>query len=1048
MHLTGNEKKLLILGMVFTTILFGMKFAFPWLGSVTGYAVYEQRESGWEFESPSDYFYDSGLIEIENGEAKLKLQTTTTAITDTVNLELNYGTLEGISITNLNPPEYEAELLEEGDEYYVQGNKEIEEIPVALRELLWVKTDNGDKNKEINVSFNVDRAVTVFVGYDKRQAAPYWLSQWNYWGEGIKTTVGGGTPFSIYYKNFEEGTVLLGSNNRSQAMYVILINATVYESSREMLSQPYSHSEKISRIEWDAETPSGTSVKARLKEAASEEELEDALWSDYYGESGSAIDGQTSIGFVKYEAVIETTDSSKTPVMRSVTLTFEEERYPYSATIETPDVIIDKVSNWGNLVAAEELNGQSISYEYSTDSGSTWNALSGGMLSAASTSGGRIRIRAEMASDGAQTPSLGSIALNYTYISCEELWEEHYAACNASDTRLKYYSDANSCGTNDGLPEDNGTAESCDYCTPQFVNSNGSCTTGNTRSINYYYTNACCSDTGLASDCTIPGNATAACDYCLPSWSCSQYGECRSNGIKNCLAVTDSEGCYEKTKLSPDNYTGGLSEFDAECSYDSEPPRISGITVSPNVVNPGDLVTITASVADDSNLTALATLRNERKIRIADEIMLPASGSFRAVVNTSLLIAGTYRIDISANDTNGNTAAIGDAKLFAVTGKSAIVRKLELSNLTASINKTNPSTNATDVFLELSGKSIGGGEISVTTYNTDIRNTTKPAKEAGRYVDIVADGALQQNITNTTLRIYYADEQISAANINEISIRIHFYNETSGNWEPLNTTLHTEQNYAEAVIYHYSTYGIFGEENPQVLPQYNATNVTTNATTNVAINVTTNGSTVYNGSEVVSGEATAQAAESGGTAKSTNASPINVSKQSSAEMIKDKEDTCIYSMAVEIKETLNLAKMTAVGGKITNTGTCDIDSLELKLTGKASELIGVTPSSIGYMKAGSTASFNLTKSPQNIAPFQGLAVAEPQNEATRYTGALHLEGISGNVVALTDDIELTLELNGIKGKSAGAKARILALTALIAASAVFAILRKKRFAKL
>lgn len=1059
MHLTGNEKKLLILGMLFTAILFGMKFAFPWLGGITGYVVYEQKANGWNFENSGDYTYDSGLIEVADGEARLKLQATTTSTTDAINLNLGSGALGSVSITNPNPSEYETAMLEEGDEYYVEGNKEIEEIPDALEGLLWVKTKDSDKNKEINVSFDTDRALTVFVGYDKRETVPYWLSQWSYWGQGIETTVGAGTPFNIYYKNFEKGSVLLGSNNKSKSMYVILVNATVYENSREIVSQPYSYNGKISRIEWDAETPSGTSVKVRLKEAASEEEIDDALWSDYYAESGSSVNGELSSGFAQYEAFLETTDNSKTPVLRSVTLTFEEEAYPNSARIETPDMMIDKVSNWGNLVAAEELNGQSISYEYSTDSGSAWNALSGGMLSAASTASGRIRIRAEMASDGTQTPSLSSVTLNYTYISCEESWEQHYTACNASDKRVKYYSDANSCGTNGGLPEDNGTAESCNYCTPQWVNANSSCTASDTRSVNYYYTNSCCSDTGIASDCTITENATAACDYCSPSWNCSRYGECRSNGIKNCLAVTDIDSCYEKTKLSSDNYTGSLSVFDAGCSYDSEPPIISGITVLPNAVSPGDSVTITASITEGSNLTASVTLRNEKKNKVADEIMLPVNGSFRAVINTSLLAAGTYRIDVSANDTNGNKATIGDAKLFAVTEKSAVVRKLELSSVTTSINKTNPATNAIDVLIEIAGKS-SSGEISVATYENATLNATKPAKEVGRYVDIVADGKLEQNITNTTLRIYYTDEQLTAANINETSLKIYFYNETAVAWERLITTANLEQNYAAAVIYHYSTYGIFGEENSQVLPQNNATNsttnittnvtanVTTNITTNATINVTTNGSTAYNGSEAVSGETDAQAAESSGTAESTRSPSINVSKQPSAEPIKDKENKCIYSMAVEIKETLNLAKMTVVGGKITNTGTCDIDSLELKLTGKASELIGVTPSSIGHMKAGSTASFNLTKSAQNIAPFQGLVVAEPQNGVTTYTGALHFDGMSGNVVAVTEDIELTLELNGIKGKSAGAKARILAGIALAAASAAFAILRKKRFAKL
>ncbi len=1029
MRLTGKERKLLVLGVIFTAILFGMKFSFPWLGGVTGYAVYEQTTNSWDFESPSDYSYNPDLIEVSGGEARLRLQTTSTTATDALNLKLDSGTPGGVSITSLNPSDYETGMLEEDDKYYTEGSKKIKEIPEALEGLLWIKTDDSDKDKEINVSFAADRAVRVFVGHDKRGEAPYWLSRWTYWGEGIETTVEKGTPFKIYYKDFEEGIIILGSNNGSKAMYAILVNATVYESSKELVSQPYGYSGEITKIAWDAEMPEGTSVKLRIREAATEDEIEDATWSNYYTESSSEIDGQAINGFVQYETLLETTDTSKTPFLRSVTLTFEEDSYPPSAKIETGDLTAE-ASSWGNLAVSESLNGQSISYEYSTDSGSIWTEVISGDLSSASIESGRIRVRADMASDGLQTPSLDGVTINYTYISCEESWEQHYTDCDASNTRIKYYADANSCGTGDGSPEDNGTAESCNYCTPQWENVNSSCTASDTQSVDYYYTNICCSETGLASDCTIPSNSTVACDYCTPSISCSGYGECQSDGMKSCLSLADGNGCYATTGLISDIYSESLSEFAAECSYDSEPPVISGITVSPNAVSPGDSVTVTASITDDSSLTASVTLRNEQKNTVSGKTMSFANGSFSAVMNTSLLTAGTYRAGVSANDTNGNTAAILDAKLFTVTKESSLVKKLELSGVTTSINKTNPATNATDVFIEMAGKS-SSGEVSVTTYETDVTNATKPAKEAGRYVDIVADSALQQNITNTTLRIYYSDEQISAANIIENSIRIHFYNETSGAWEALNTTLHPEQNYAEAVIYHYSTYGIFGDENQQASPSSPAPSGGTGGY----------GGSGGGGRGTITHAKTETAEEA---AKEAETMPQKTGPTES--QAPPKKETCSYYVAFELPETLNLASMTTVTGKATNTGTCDIESLQLKLTGKASELIGVKPSSIGHLNAGSTSTFNLTKLPQNIAPFQGLVVAEHQNGVTTYTGALQFEAISGNAVAMSDEIAITIELNGSKQDKGLSRWWIPAMAAVLAAavSVAFLIRRKKR----
>jgi hypothetical protein len=53
--------------------------------------------------------------------------------------------------------------------------------------------------------------------------------------------------------------------------------------------------------------------------------------------------------------------------------------------------------------------------------------------------------------------------------------------------------------------------------------------------------------------------------------------------------------------------------------------------------------------------------------------------------------------------------------------------------------------------------------------------------------------------------------------LEEDSLKIYFYNETTSTWEALNSIINKEENYVEVKLTHFSTYGIFGDE-PTPLP--------------------------------------------------------------------------------------------------------------------------------------------------------------------------------------------------------------------------------------
>ncbi len=98
---------------------------------------------------------------------------------------------------------------------------------------------------------------------------------------------------------------------------------------------------------------------------------------------------------------------------------------------------------------------------------------------------------------------------------CMENWNVYYTDCNISDARIKYYLDGNNCGTFSYLPADNGTIESCDYCSPTWkcTSYDNSCSDLITSPDVIYCLSVeatnyatCCNVTGLPSDCDYTGD--------------------------------------------------------------------------------------------------------------------------------------------------------------------------------------------------------------------------------------------------------------------------------------------------------------------------------------------------------------------------------------------------------------------------------------------------------------------------------------------------------------------------------------------------------------
>jgi len=201
----------------------------------------------------------------------------------------------------------------------------------------------------------------------------------------------------------------------------------------------------------------------------------------------------------------------------TVTMTNSTTSYPTSAKIETNDLTINYIDSFDSFSYNQVLNGNSVAYYYSVDSGSTWADISG--LSGANTTNRKIRFKANLSSDLVSTPVISDMQLRYTTLTCIESWTESYEECLIDDTKLKYYNDTNNCGTTIELPADNGT--------------------------------------------------TASCDYCSPSWSCLSYGSCTTSNVMTCAEMDDANDCYEITSLEADNDPTTYEDYTTSCNYNN-----------------------------------------------------------------------------------------------------------------------------------------------------------------------------------------------------------------------------------------------------------------------------------------------------------------------------------------------------------------------------------------------------------------------------------------------------------------------------------------------
>lgn len=122
--------------------------------------------------------------------------------------------------TAVAPTNHKQNMLEAGNETYIDATFTLTSVPAALANGIWIQTANAapetTDSSATYIDFTVDRPVTVYVAYDAGATSrPDWLTLPNGWADSgldVSTTDPLSPTLHVYSRSFAAGSVSLGGN--------------------------------------------------------------------------------------------------------------------------------------------------------------------------------------------------------------------------------------------------------------------------------------------------------------------------------------------------------------------------------------------------------------------------------------------------------------------------------------------------------------------------------------------------------------------------------------------------------------------------------------------------------------------------------------------------------------------------------------------------------------------------------------------------------------------------------------------------------------------
>ncbi|MBI2173350.1 MAG: hypothetical protein HYT73_04075 [Candidatus Aenigmarchaeota archaeon] len=222
-------------------------------------------------------------------------------------------------------------------------------------------------------------------------------------------------------------------------------------------------------------------------------------------------------------------------------------------------------------------------------------------------------------------------------------------------------------------------------------------------------------------------------------------------------------------------------------------------------------------VAGVNDATVNATVTNQSGGIVYVTNMTKVSGLYNFTWNTTGLAEGLYYVQINASDVLPRTRNIDKALVIVLTGSFTTTPQSVFTNpsVTTTANTTSSVNTSVGLALDLATNSSATGSVNVLSYNTNPVGSAAGVTSLlalSKYFDIILSDSLNSTLSNATIRISYTDAELSAAGIDEASLKIYLW--TGSAWQEQASTVDTAGNTVSATVPHFSIYSTFGSAPP------------------------------------------------------------------------------------------------------------------------------------------------------------------------------------------------------------------------------------------
>ncbi|MHC1572756.1 MAG: S8 family peptidase, partial [Methanosarcinales archaeon] len=245
------------------------------------------------------------------------------------------------------------------------------------------------------------------------------------------------------------------------------------------------------------------------------------------------------------------------------------------------------------------------------------------------------------------------------------------------------------------------------------------------------------------------------------------------------VVVNASDGRYNLSLIAYDN-AGNLNGTEhLTVLVDNTPPSILNLSLQPVIARVNESVNITAEMSDNTCLnTSNTSLSIEYPDGFTDIPMMTKNGEIYYYNFTNTSVYWRYNVTIRAGDCAGN---INERETWFIVARSYA------SNLSIDTAAEVNASGIVDVALEiLTDQGVNGTiEIKKMADLTPAMNRSFELTPLGKYFNVTASRNIRDNLSWIRLNFYYTQAELDASDLDEMTLKISWYNDSLDRWERL-----------------------------------------------------------------------------------------------------------------------------------------------------------------------------------------------------------------------------------------------------------------------